>query len=233
MPLLSSFQFSSVTQLCLFVTPWTAACQASYPSPSQTHVHWASDAIQPSHPLSSPSPPALNLSQHQGLFQWVSSSHQVAKVSELQLHNQSSHWVFRVDMVSLMVTSKRVNVKGDLPRKLLPSSHPCGEPLPIYTSTGDPATLPGSFGSGSCVVIAPFLWALVHARFCLCPPRLESLFPQSCERLVIKSHGLQDQIPWGFLIPLSGMQLGSLMRGSKPSPQWENLFGINVLQFTH
>ena len=50
---------------------------------AQTHVHWVSDAIQPSHPLSSPSP-AFNLSQHQGLFQWVSSSHQVAKVMELQ-----------------------------------------------------------------------------------------------------------------------------------------------------
>ena len=48
---------------------------------TQTYVHWVSDAIQPSHPLSSPSPPALNLSQHQGLFKWVSSSHQVAKES--------------------------------------------------------------------------------------------------------------------------------------------------------
>ena len=48
--------------------------------PTQTHVHRISDAIQPSHPLSSPSPPAFNLSQHQGLFQWVGSSHQVAKV---------------------------------------------------------------------------------------------------------------------------------------------------------
>ena len=46
---------------------------------AQTHVHWLSDAFQPFHPLSSPSPPAFNLSQHQGLFQWVSSSHQVAK----------------------------------------------------------------------------------------------------------------------------------------------------------
>ena len=51
---------------------------------TQTHVHWVGDAIQPSHPLSSPSPPALNPSQHQGLFQWVSSSHQVAKVLEFQ-----------------------------------------------------------------------------------------------------------------------------------------------------
>ena len=56
---------------------------------TQTHVHWVSDAIQPSHPLSSPSPPALNLSQHQGLFKWVSSLHQVAKVLEFQLQHQS------------------------------------------------------------------------------------------------------------------------------------------------
>ena len=55
------------------------------PELAQTHVHWVSDAIQPSHPLSSPSLLAFNLSQHRGLFQWVSSSHQVAKVLELQL----------------------------------------------------------------------------------------------------------------------------------------------------
>ena len=60
---------------------------------AQTHVHWVSDAIQPSHPLSPPSPSALNLSQHQGLFQWVSSSHQVAKVLELQLQHQSFQWI--------------------------------------------------------------------------------------------------------------------------------------------
>ena len=61
----------------------------------QTHVHWVGDAIQPSHLLSSPSPPALNLSQHQGLFQWVGSLHQVAKLLELQ--HQSFQWIFRVD----------------------------------------------------------------------------------------------------------------------------------------
>ena len=60
---------------------------------TQTHVHWVSDAIQPSHPLSPPSPPALNLSQHQGLFQRVSSSHPVTKVLELQ--HQSFQWIFR------------------------------------------------------------------------------------------------------------------------------------------
>ena len=60
-----------------------------HPEFIQTHVHWVSDAIQPFNLLSSPSPPAFNLSQHQDLFKWVSSSHQVAKVLEFQL--QSCH----------------------------------------------------------------------------------------------------------------------------------------------
>ena len=63
---------------------------------AQTHVHRVSDAIQPSHPLLPPSPPASNLSHHQGLFQWVSSSRQVSKVLELQLQHQSFWWTFRV-----------------------------------------------------------------------------------------------------------------------------------------
>ena len=63
---------------------------------AQTHVHWVSDAIQPSHPLS-PSSLAFNLSQHQGLFWWVGSSHQVAKGLELQLQHQSFQWIFRVN----------------------------------------------------------------------------------------------------------------------------------------
>ena len=67
------------------------------PEFAQIHIHWVGDAIQPSHPLSSPSPPALNLSHHQGLLQWVSSSHQVAKVLELQLQHQSFQWIFRAD----------------------------------------------------------------------------------------------------------------------------------------
>ena len=61
---------------------------------AQTHAHGIGDAIQPFHPLSSPSPPAFNLSQHQGLFIWVSSSHLVAKVLEFQLQHQSFQWIF-------------------------------------------------------------------------------------------------------------------------------------------
>ena len=88
---------SSVTQSCpILCDPMDCSMPVfpihhQLPESTQTHVHWVSDAIQPSHPLSSPSPPAFNLYQHQGLCQWVSSSHQVAKVLEFQLQHQSSN----------------------------------------------------------------------------------------------------------------------------------------------
>ena len=91
-------QFSSVTQSCLALcdpmdcsTPGLAV-HHQLPEFTQTPAHWVGDAIQPSYPLSSPSPPALNLSQHQGLFKWVSSSHQVAKVLEFQLQMNTQDW---------------------------------------------------------------------------------------------------------------------------------------------
>ena len=91
----SSVQFSSDTQssptLCVRMDCSTPGLPVHHqlPERAQTYVHQVSDAIQPSHPQSSPSPPAFNLSQHQGLFQWVSSSHQVAKILEFQLQHQS------------------------------------------------------------------------------------------------------------------------------------------------
>ena len=69
------------------------------PEFTQTHAHWVGDAIQPSHPLSSPSPPAPNPSQHQGLFQVVNSLHEVAKVLEFQLQHQSFQWTPRTDLL--------------------------------------------------------------------------------------------------------------------------------------
>ena len=84
-PSTSHSQFSSVTQLCPTLCDSMNRSMPGLPvhhqlpESTQTHFHWVGDAIQPSHPLSSPSPPALNLSQHQGLFKWVSSSHQVDK----------------------------------------------------------------------------------------------------------------------------------------------------------
>ena len=68
------------------------------PEFAQTYVHWVSDTIQPSHPLSSLSLLAFSLSQHQGPFQWVSSSHQVVKVLKLQLQHQSFQWIFRIEV---------------------------------------------------------------------------------------------------------------------------------------
>ena len=70
-------------------------CPSPTPRACLTHVHWVSDAVLPSHPLSAPSLPAFNLYQHQGLFQGVSSSHQVAKV--LKLQQESFQWIFRTD----------------------------------------------------------------------------------------------------------------------------------------
>ena len=93
----SSVQFSSFAQWCLTLCNPMDCSMAGLPVHhqlpefTQTHVNWVGDAIQPSHPLAYPSPPALNLSQHQGLFKWVNSSHQVAKVLEIQLQHQSFH----------------------------------------------------------------------------------------------------------------------------------------------
>ena len=100
-----SVQFSSVAQLCLTLCdPMSCSTLGlpvhhQHPESTQTHAHRVSDAIQPSLRLSSPSPPAPNPSQHQGLFQWVNSSYEVAKVLEFQLQHQSFQWTSRTDLL--------------------------------------------------------------------------------------------------------------------------------------
>ena len=98
-------QFSSVAQSCLTLcdpmnrsTPGLPV-HHQLPEFTQTHVHRVGDAIQPSHPLSSPSPPVPNPSQHESLFQWVNSSHEMAKVLEFQLQYQSLQWTLRNDIL--------------------------------------------------------------------------------------------------------------------------------------
>ena len=101
----TSVQFSSVAHSCLTLCdPMNYSMPGlpvhhKLPESTQTHVHRVGDAIQPSHPLSSPSPPAPNPSQHQGLFQWVNSSHEVAKVLEFHLQHQSFQWTPRTDLL--------------------------------------------------------------------------------------------------------------------------------------
>ena len=92
-----------VSHVWLFETPWTAAHQASLSiTNSKSLIKFTSIEsvmLSLSYPLPSPSPPAFNLSQHQGLFQWVSSSHKVAKGLELQLQHQSFQWISRTDFL--------------------------------------------------------------------------------------------------------------------------------------
>ena len=98
-------QFISVAQLCLTLCDPMDCSTPGLPVHhqlaefTQTHVHRVGDAIQPSHPLLSPYHTAFNLSQHQGLFKWVSFVHQVAKVLEFQLQRQSFQWIFRTDFL--------------------------------------------------------------------------------------------------------------------------------------
>ena len=102
---ISSVQFSSVAQSCPTLCDPMNCSTPGLPVHhhllefTQTHVHRVGDAIQPSHPLSSPSPPAPNPSHHQGLFQWVNSSHEVAKVLEYQPQHQSFQWTPRTDLL--------------------------------------------------------------------------------------------------------------------------------------
>ena len=97
----SSVQLLSHVRLCDAMDCGTPGLPVHHQLPecTQIHVHWVGDAIQPSHSLSSPSLPAPNPSQHQGLFQWVSSSHRVAKVLEFQLQHQSFQWTPRIELL--------------------------------------------------------------------------------------------------------------------------------------
>ena len=102
---ISSFQFSSVTQSCPTLCDPMNYSTSGLPVHhqllkfTQTHVRWVGNAMQPSHPLSSPSPPAFILFQHQGPFKRLSSSHQLAKVLEFQLQHQSFQLIFRTDFL--------------------------------------------------------------------------------------------------------------------------------------
>ena len=102
--LFNSVQFSAVSVVSDCLPPVDCSTPGlpvhhQPPVVTQTHVHWLSDAIQPSHPVSSPSPPAFDLSQHWCLFHWVGSSHQVAKGLEFHLQHQSFQWIFRTDFL--------------------------------------------------------------------------------------------------------------------------------------
>ena len=145
-----SVQFSSVAQLCpTLCNPMDCSTPGlpvhhQLPEFTQTHVHWVGDAIQPSHPLLSPSPPAFNLSQHQVLFQWVSSLHQVAKYWSFSFNisppNEYPGLIFRTGWLDLLAVqgtlksllqhhSSKVSILQHLAFFIVQLSHP-------YMTTG-------------------------------------------------------------------------------------------------
>ena len=119
---------------------------------TQTHVHWVSDGIQPSHPLLSPSPPAFNLSQHQGLFKWVSSLYQVAKVLAFQHQHQSFQWI------SIGVFKFSENLKGS-------ESFRIKEKQSILSVSSHHRFLLWSW-AGQCSVLSTCLWLRSSSKSC-------------------------------------------------------------------
>ena len=109
---ISSVQLLS--RVGLLATPWTTACQTSLSNTSSWSLLKlvSIESVMPSNHLichPSPSPPAFNLSQHQGLFQWISSSNQVARVLEFHLQHQSFQWIFKIDFFLISLQSKRLS----------------------------------------------------------------------------------------------------------------------------
>ena len=129
-------------------------------------------------------------------------------------------------MVGLMQTAR-----GFTPRGTSLCPLPCGEPLLTHASTGGPPTLANSFGSVSCGVTASLLWILVHPKFFLCHPSLESLSPlvlwKACNHILL---ALKARFPGDSQSLCQIPRLGSLTWRSEPSQRWENLFGSIVLQ---
>ena len=118
-----------------------------------------------------------------------------------------------------------------MPRGSFQCPCPCGEPLPTHTSTGDPPELAASFESISCGVTAPLLWVLVRAKFCLCPPKLESLFlPVLWKTFNQIPQALKARFPGNSLSVCQIPRLGSLMWGSESSQQCGSFFCNTVVQ---
>ena len=142
------------------------------PELAQIHIHWVSDAIQPSHPLLSPSSPTLNLSQHQGLFQWVGSSHEVAKVVALQPQHQTFQWTFRVDILSVWLIwspccprdsgeSSPAPILGYLAFFMVQLSH-------LYMTTGKPVLSVYICVATQFLDFPCFLWLSFCSEMCHC-----------------------------------------------------------------
>ena len=126
-----------------YSTPGLPVCH-KLPEFTQTHVHWVGDAIQTSHPLLSPSPQTPNPSQHQGLFQWVNSLHEVAKVLEFQLQHLSFQWTPRTDLLQDVLAGSPCSTRDTLESSPTPQFQSINSSVlsflhsPTLTSIHDP-----------------------------------------------------------------------------------------------
>ena len=158
------------------------------PELAQTHVHQVSDAIQPSHPLPSPSPPTFNLSQGQGLFQWVSSSHQVAKVLGFQVQHQSLQWTlvsFRMDWLDLLAVQG--TCKSLLQDHVYNFDRYSKYNWLFYTHTSDALTVPISPKSYEYSMLSNF-WGLIDEKLIK-----DRFLKWSCDRIPITTLILRVQ----------------------------------------
>ena len=210
-----SLSVSSVVQWCLTLCNPMDCSKPGFPvhrqltELAQTHVHWAGDPIQPSRPVSSLSPPVLNLSQHQGLFQWISSSCQMAKVLELQLQHQSFQWIFRADWLVGSPCSPRDSQESSPTLQF--------KSINLWCSTFFIVQISHSYMTAG-KTIAWTVWTFVG--------KVMSLLFNMLFRLIIAF--LPRSSPWNFLGQNTGVGSLSLLQGTFPT-QGSNS-GLTTLQ---
>ena len=160
--------FCLVTQLCLTLCdPMDCSTPGFFvlhhlPEFAQTHVHWVGDAIQSSHPLSFPSPPDINRSQHQGLFQCFGSSNHISKAMELQVQHQSFQWIFKIHSFQLLkVSKKRLRSNKEKGGTVI-------KPDPMGSSWDRPKSHILLWFSSSLKYQDSSIWCKFHELFCRC-----------------------------------------------------------------
>ena len=219
-----SVQFSSVTQSCpTLCDPMNRSTPGlpvhhKLPEFTQTHVHRVSDAIQPSHPLSSPSPPAPNPSQHQGLFQWINSSYEVAKVLTVSASASNEHPAlisFRMHWLHLLAVQGTLksllqhhNSKVSILRRsvffIVQLSHP-------YMTTGKTIALTRQTFVGKLMSLLFNMLSRLVITFLPRSKRLLILWLQSSSAVILEPKKIKsDTVSWLDKAKLGGRKVGTV-----------------------
>ena len=154
------------------------------PELAQTHIHWVGDDTQPSYP-----PLAFNLSQHRGLFQWVSSSNPVAKVLELQLQHQSFQWLFRVDFLSNRLVWSPCSPRDSQESSQTPQFKSISSSVFFMVRLSHPYTTPGKTIA---LTVQTFVGKVMSLLFNMLSRFVIAFFPRS----VFSFHGCSHHLQW-------------------------------------